>query len=131
MGFLKKFTRRICQVLNKVLNAPSRTQTRHQDSAPYASTTLTPPSFPGRLGLSILQNGRSEGSRPQTGKDERQRTLSTYYPLTSADWCDVGRRTNNMLPDDILLEIFDFYMIEANRHNMSGEERWQILTHVC
>jgi hypothetical protein len=30
-----------------------------------------------------------------------------------ADWCDVGKVTVNVLPDDVLLGVFDCYVDEA------------------
>jgi F-box-like len=31
-----------------------------------------------------------------------------------------------VLPDDVLLEIFDYYVAEAGKY-----EKWQVLVHVC
>ncbi len=45
---------------------------------------------------------------------------------TIADRCDVGWVTIDILPDDALLEIFDFYVDETKWTN-----RWHILVHVC
>jgi hypothetical protein len=58
--------------------------------------------------------------------------LLYYFPLTSADQleprCDVG--LVSMLPDDVLLGIFDFC---ADEHEVLKEEieSWQTLVHVC
>ena len=53
----------------------------------------------------------------------------------SADWCDVGREKAsriNILPDDVVLEIFYFYV---NLYSLYGgkteSEKWQSLVHVC
>jgi hypothetical protein len=45
---------------------------------------------------------------------------------TTADWSDADRLTIDILPDDALLEIFDFYLGETEWTN-----RWHILVHVC
>ena len=43
------------------------------------------------------------------------------------------RTTINILPDDVLLEIFDFYQIESNIHvtSLRPGSYWLILVHVC
>jgi hypothetical protein len=46
------------------------------------------------------------------------------------DWCDVARVTIDMLPDVVLLEIFDFYMDEDPEDEEHIEE-WHTLVHVC
>ena len=45
---------------------------------------------------------------------------------TSADCCDLGSVTIDILPDEVLLEIFDFYMCE-----FENEDDWETLSHVC
>jgi len=42
------------------------------------------------------------------------------------DWCDVDLVMTDMLPEDILLEIFDFYVDENKQI-----EAWYTLAHVC
>ena len=45
--------------------------------------------------------------------------------------CDVGRAISvDFLPDDILLEIFDFCVVE-DRYTKKAIEAWQSLVHVC
>jgi hypothetical protein len=36
-----------------------------------------------------------------------------------------------MLPDDVLLEVFEFYVVEAADDTRRGIEAWQTLVHVC
>jgi hypothetical protein len=43
-----------------------------------------------------------------------------------ADWCDVGKVTINVLPDDVLLGIFDCYVDEATK-----VEAWHTPVRVC
>jgi hypothetical protein len=60
--------------------------------------------------------------------------MSFPQPIpTTADWCDVGQVTIDMVPDLALLEIFDFYMAEALRYDpfRHNKEAWIILAHVC
>jgi hypothetical protein len=45
---------------------------------------------------------------------------------TIAYFCDIGKATTDMLPDEILLEIFELYIAE-----LVDEEGWEILLHVC
>jgi hypothetical protein len=61
-----------------------------------------------------------------------RRTPFPQHILTTADWCDVGQVTINMVPDVALIEIFDFYMSEALDHAFGYDsEAWIILAHVC
>ena len=90
-----KFVR---QVTNKIPNSPSQKRARHQleVSLPYSSTALGSPSFPCRLGSSILIDCRSEDSLAVkndttccwTGKkliNRRQRTSFAQHLETTAD----------------------------------------------
>ena len=43
--------------------------------------------------------------------------------------CDIDRVTIDILPGDVLLEIFNHYVAEADKEN--GSEEWQTLVHVC
>jgi hypothetical protein len=59
----------------------------------------------------------------------RRGTSFLLRRATTANWCDIGRVTVDILPEDVLLEIFDCHMAEANE---AGEnEEWEILVHVC
>jgi hypothetical protein len=51
---------------------------------------------------------------------------------TTADWCDVGQVTMDSLPDFVLLEIFDFYVVQApeDSESLEGIEVWIALVHV-
>ncbi|KAF8502717.1 hypothetical protein F5888DRAFT_1800259 [Russula emetica] len=75
---------------------------------PPESTALAPSSFPSRLGPSILMDSGSEA--------------------------DVDLITFDMLPDDVILEIFDFYVDEDEsfeRFEKRRIEEWIKLAHVC
>jgi hypothetical protein len=48
---------------------------------------------------------------------------------TTANWCDIDRVTIEILPGDVLLEIFYHYVAEADKDGKY--ERWQRLVHVC
>ena len=41
------------------------------------------------------------------------------------------RRTNEVLSDDVLLEIFDFYRLDAMTRSMGRPWKWHRLAHVC
>jgi len=82
----------------------------HHTPVPFA-----PPPFPGRPWISISIDRRSEETRKK-GNERSRRQMKGI----------------DVLPDDILLEIFDFYMKEypilpARRY----VEAWQSLVHVC
>src|SRR5216684_921652 len=54
-------------------------------------------------------------------------TSFTDYPhRTTTDWCDVGQVTIDILPDDILLYIFNVYVNGSHR-----TEVWHEIVHVC
>jgi F-box-like len=57
--------------------------------------------------------------------------LEQHPPTMLLTRCDVGQVVSiDMLPDDVLLEIFDFFM-EKYEHGKEFTEDWQILVHVC
>jgi hypothetical protein len=54
--------------------------------------------------------------------------------MITTDWRIVGRKTIDMiLPDDVLLEIFDFLVVEFNDFDLGidVEKWWRTLVHVC
>jgi hypothetical protein len=62
------------------------------------------------------------------------------HPATVADLCDVGRVTNDLLPDVALLEIFDCYMNQPREEEDEDDgdfkrwfrtHAWHTLAHVC
>ncbi len=55
-------------------------------------------------------------------------TSRNDYRLTR---CDVGQVKRIVLPDDVLLEIFDFYVMHLEYAGKKGTEEWQSLVHVC
>ena len=48
---------------------------------------------------------------------------------TTINWCDIGQVTIDILPDDVLLDIFDYFVTEADEDE--AYEEWHILAHVC
>jgi hypothetical protein len=81
---------------------------------------------------------RSEGSltveNSARSKDVRSRcrgmSFGQYHRTTAERRCDIGQLiTFDMLPDDVLLEIFDFYLDEDNF--FLRKEKWIALAHVC
>ena len=92
----RKLTRCIDQVTKEISNSPAQMRAPHQVSLPYTTTALAPPSFPSRLGSSILIDCALEG--PQTAEnracswsdkeestDQCRRTSFAPYPGTIAD----------------------------------------------
>ena len=53
-------------------------------------------------------------------------------PATTVDWRNVGRKTIDILSDDVLLETFDFLVVESTAGNgFEAEDWWRTLVHVC
>jgi hypothetical protein len=135
-----KYIRCIDQVANKIPNSPARKRARRQVTLPYSSAALHPPSFPTHPGSSILIDSPSEGSltaeshaRRHAGKKLSDRHRRTSFGATSLNdcgltRCDVGQI--DVLPDDVLLEIFDS-CADEDRPTKKGIEAWQSLVHVC
>jgi hypothetical protein len=80
---------------------------------------------------------------PTEGKDIRswtwnertrrnRRTLfcpKSCNAIIATDWRNVGRKTIDILLDDVLLEIFDFLVVEFK--GFDAENWWRTLVHVC
>jgi hypothetical protein len=49
----------------------------------------------------------------------------------AADRCGVGQATIDKLPDDVLLDIFDFYLDNKKLHWHRNVDEWHTLVHVC
>jgi len=67
----------------------------------------------------------------QTLEEPIRRDTGTPYVqhhLTTADRRYIGKVTIGVLPDDVLVEIFSFYMCEVGK---TQKEIWQTLVHVC
>ena len=47
------------------------------------------------------------------------------------DWWDLGQVTIDMLPDEVLLEIFDFHRLQPSRFPFDEMRAWCTLVHVC
>ena len=59
-------------------------------------------------------------------KESDVRTFFARWPALTVDWWDVARVIIDMLPDDVLLAIFDFYL-DKKAHI----DAWHKLVHVC
>ena len=78
---------------------------------------------------------RSGGSLIEIDHARRQKQEIISKPLpcmsfllcrtTTANCYDIGQVTIDILPDDVLLVIFDYYLAEQD------SEEWQMLVHVC
>ena len=129
--YLTKFTNSL---------APSQNCTRPRLSLPYSSTVLPSPSSPTRPGSSIVINSHSEVSLREENHSHFCKSFAQHWhPLTNADSLDaiLGQTMAiNVLPDDVLLAIFDFYVDEATKAccgplTKKLVEGWQPLVHVC
>src|SRR5258707_13637236 len=85
--------------------------------------TITPPSFPPRLRSSVHLEGLLLESHAlyRTWKTPRRCTSFVQCPATTADAYDIGLAPIDILPDDALLEIFDFYVHELET---KGTDMW-------
>ncbi|KAI0291813.1 hypothetical protein BC826DRAFT_464135 [Russula brevipes] len=54
--------------------------------------------------------------------------VSFEVSAISSDYCGVGQTTIDDLPDDALLEIFDFYLDDKSFYSA---DKWHTLVHVC
>ena len=66
---------------------------------------------------------------------EQSRRMSFIPPVMTTvllTWYDAGQvKRIDILPDDVLLEIFDFYMIIPSYTGNPRYKAWQSLVHVC
>ena len=69
----------------------------------------------------------------QTEQNRRMSFVARHPAMTTDCRCDVGQvKRIDVLPDDTLLEIFDFYMNICPSYDVKPEvEAWQSLVHVC
>jgi hypothetical protein len=49
----------------------------------------------------------------------------------AADCRGIGKTTANKLPDDVLLDVFEFYLNDNNTHGLGNLKGWHTLVHVC
>jgi hypothetical protein len=49
----------------------------------------------------------------------------------AADCCDIDQATANKLPDDALLDIFDFHLNDNDPDGFENVDEWHTLVHVC
>ena len=74
-----------------------------------------------------FENPKNHASRWKKPKERRR--LGSYHgaqAIVSTPDSGVGRVTIEMLPDNVLLDVFKFYVNEAGRI-----EKWDTLVHVC
>lgn len=51
--------------------------------------------------------------------------------MTTSDWCNSGHVAIDILPKDVLLEIFYFLVVESYEFEVENWWHWHILIHVC
>jgi hypothetical protein len=72
-----------------------------------------------------------DSTRTEENLETRDRCMSfVRHSAISTDRCDVGQMTIDMLPDNVFLDIFDFYIQDA-RDRPFDIEVWITLVHVC
>src|SRR5229473_481593 len=132
--------------LKKRLPRPQNARNRARDPVPppNSSTTIASPSLPSHPVTSIAIEHRSEGvqmaknhrqAEEKRTRGSRSMSFNMQHPAITAYglWCDVGHVGRiDVLPDDVLLEIFDFYM-EKRLPSVTKTEvdAWHSLVHVC
>ena len=79
---------------------------------------------------SLIEMGHLHLQKQKIIRKPLRRTSFLLYYVTTANWCDIDGVTVDILPDDVLLVIFDYYVAEADEVCEYYEE-WQILVHVC
>ena len=145
---MKKITRYIRQLTVKTPNSSAQTHARHQDrvSPTHSNTTLPLPPRSTRRSThrGPWTQSRSEGPLIRDARwigeeltNRGRRTSFAQNPATTAN-CVVGQdcrvKSIDVLPDDDLLSIFDFYMacqIPFGRKPIHAVDAWRALVHVC
>ena len=115
------------------MTSNSSGQLRYEDSLSSVSSLsidVAPPSFFNRLLISFYSRVRrplaaNSYERFLTGRKSTKRASYAQHPVTTADQRDVGHVTIDILPEDALLEMFDFYLHDTNL------DAWHKLVHVC
>ncbi len=74
-----------------------------------------------------------EHARHGTGEysTNGDRCMSVFFSRAmTADWRGVGQVSIDILPDDVLVDIFDLHIHQAQRYSSQGIETWRTLVHV-
>jgi hypothetical protein len=139
-----KFAHRITEVTNKLELSTRKSPCSKACLSSRLPSILhhyphPPPSISFHIESLIQMNSRSGGSliemdhayhqKQKIINQLLQRTSFLLRCATTANSCDIGRVTIEILPEDVLLEIFDHYVAEANEDRKY--EEWHILVHVC
>jgi hypothetical protein len=127
--------------INLLTLHPAQIRTGHHVSTPYSSASLAPSLFPSRPGTLILMDCRSEGSLMVNNCARRRNSKDIHSQ------CRPELITINMLHDNVLLEIFNLYVIEGFRFRHPSKTRrrqggislfetlriqeWIMLVHIC
>jgi hypothetical protein len=126
--------------LTKVSNSLAQERLDHPVSPP---TTTTPSSFltypwssirsKGSLMINLVKDHGCRLTRNELIEQGRRRTSFVQCPAIAADMCDVVQGPIDILPDDVLLDIFDFIQSEAQPTLGEFKEinAWFTLVHVC
>ena len=110
-----------------VSNRVSRLQTDIVRSIPPPIDGLSPPSDVTPENRLMVERNIRYNLKSLEGLTRQSRgTFLVQHPPTIAYLYDIGKVTIKMLPDEILLEIFELYIAEH-----VDEEGWEMLVHVC
>jgi hypothetical protein len=77
----------------------------------------------------MIEMGHARRQKQNIIKKPLRRTSSLLRHATTANQHDIGRVTIDILPEDVLLDIFDHYVARADEYHKY--EEWQMLVHVC
>ena len=78
---------------------------------------------------SLIETDHARLQKERIIKTSSRRAPFLLCRATTANWFDVDGVTIDILPDDVLLEIFDHYVAQAERFGQY--EKWRVLVHVC
>ena len=102
-------------------------------------SVIAPPSISCHPWSLILKDDHLEGSLIEMDRASRQkqniinnplrRTSPLLHRATTANRCNIGQLTLDILPDEVLLVIFDHYVTKGDEDGKFAE--WHTLVHVC
>ena len=78
---------------------------------------------------SLIKMDHTRRQKQEIINKSLQRMSFLLRRTTTTNWCDIDRVTIDILPEDVLLVIFDYYVAEADKD--FKYEEWQMLVHVC
>jgi hypothetical protein len=113
-----------------ISNNPVQKHVRYQPSPSHWQPGVALASFPSHRGhfQSVLTRNHARDETRISPSCRLGRTSFAQHSATATDYRVVGRVTFDVLPDDVLLEIFDFCVDQAREDGRI--EAWHTLVHV-